>query len=104
MWVRLTHIPCNPDNAAELKRIYGQDIVPVVMQQPGLVEIFLMEPTTPDEPFVSCTLWQDKASADLYESSGVYKSMVDKARHLFSGPPTLTSYQAEVSRQDKRAA
>lgn len=103
MWVRLTHIHCKPDNAAELKRIYSQEVVPVVMEQPGLVEVFLMEPTAADEPFVSCTLWQDKANADAYEAQGVYKTLVDKVRHLFSDPPTLTSYQAEVSRQQKAA-
>ena len=40
----------------------------------------LLEPVDGSGEFISFTSWQDKADADVYESSGKYKELVAKYR------------------------
>ena len=50
----------------------------------------LLEPMDSTE-YISLTVWQNKADADVYESSGKYKELVGKIKGLI-GQPVLKSY------------
>ncbi len=41
------------------------------------------------------TVWDDQDDADAYQSTGTYKSLVDKVRGFFNGDPVLKVYHAE---------
>jgi heme-degrading monooxygenase HmoA len=91
-WVRLTYFKLQPEKVEEMKKIYHEEIVPMVRDQWGNVDIFLLEPVEEEDEFISCTMWESQADGDIYEASGVYGEAVEKIRHTFMGPETLMSY------------
>jgi heme-degrading monooxygenase HmoA len=92
-WIRLTYFKLQPEKVAELKKIYYEELVPVVREQWGNVDAFLLEPIDKEDEFISCTMWESQADGDIYEASGVYGEAVDKISHTFAEPATLKSYE-----------
>ncbi len=99
MWVRVTSIRVNADKVAEMRKIYTEEIVPVVKQQQGNKGIYLLEPPVGEGEFLSCTAWETKEDSVAY--GGKYKGLVDKIRHCLTGEPTLKEY--EVKQQSAAA-
>lgn len=95
MFVRLTFCTFAPEAIAEVKRIYGQDIAPVVMQQKGNMGILLLEPLDKADDYVSVSRWSTRADADAYENAGLYKSLVGKLAGYLTKEPVLRCYEAE---------
>ena len=94
MWVRLGSFPIKPDQAANLRATYNGAAVPKVRAFPGNRGCLLLEPPSTDEPFVVITVWDDRASAELYETSGAAAEVVALVRGFFAGPPTLRWYES----------
>jgi heme-degrading monooxygenase HmoA len=92
-WVRLTYLKIQPEKAEEMKQIYHEELIPTAKAQWGNVDVFLLEPVEEEDEYVSCTVWESQADADIYESSGVYGENVDKIRHTLAGPTVLKSYE-----------
>ena len=90
MVVRLTHFNVSADQSEDVKKIYNQEVVPELKKQQGHVNVMLLEPMDSTE-YISMTVWQNKADADAYESSGKYKELVGKITGLI-GKPDLKSY------------
>jgi heme-degrading monooxygenase HmoA len=95
MIVRLTYLNFLPQRAEEAKKIYNEEVVPVVRKQKGSIDCKLMEPADKADDYISMTTWETKADADAYHSSGVYKELVNKVRSDFSKEPVLKIYSAE---------
>ena len=94
MWVRVGSFLVKPDQAANLRRTYNEQAVPKVRAQSGNLGCLLLEPNVESEPFLVITVWQDRAAADTYESSGAAKEVVSLVSAFFAGPPTLRSYES----------
>jgi heme-degrading monooxygenase HmoA len=92
MFVRLTHIHLLPEGVEEVKKIFFEEIAPIVRQQPGCRDIMLLEPVDKQDAYLSCTMWQTKADADAYEARGLYNEMLNKAKDKFTKPPLLKAY------------
>jgi heme-degrading monooxygenase HmoA len=94
MIARLTYFGIRANDVEDVKKIYNEECVPVIKKQKGNVGAWLLEPTNPDDDFISLTEWLSMADADAYETSGTYKSLVDKVRNKFRGNPVLKTYTA----------
>ncbi len=94
MVVRLTHFNVSTDDTDEVKKIYNQDVVPEVKKQKGNTNVMLLEPVDGSGEFISVTVWESKADAEAYESSGKYKELVAKIKGKFTGQPILKSYNS----------
>jgi heme-degrading monooxygenase HmoA len=92
MFVRLTHLQILPEHEKEATKIYNEQVVPVVKQQKGNVDIMLLHPETETGDHISLTSWERKEDADAYEQSGKYQELVSMVKHTFSKAPTLVSY------------
>jgi len=99
MWVRVTSISVKSDKINEMRKIYSEEIVPVVKQQHGNKGIYLLEPAAVEGEFLSCTAWETKEDAVAY--GGKYKGLVDKIRHTLAGETRLKEY--EVKQQSAAA-
>jgi quinol monooxygenase YgiN len=97
MWVRVGSFPVKPDQVENLRRTYNEQAVPKVRAYPGNRACLLLEPTAEGEPFLVMTVWQDRAAAESYESSGAATEVVSLVRAFFAGPPTLRSYESASS-------
>ena len=58
MIVRLTFISFLPQNVEQAKRIYNEQVVPVVRKQKGNLDCRLLEPTEKGDEYISMTTWE----------------------------------------------
>ncbi|HYC29237.1 MAG TPA: antibiotic biosynthesis monooxygenase family protein [Chitinophagaceae bacterium] len=95
MFVRLTFVKFTPESVKEAKRIFLEDVVPVVRKQKGNISIRLLEPTELSDDFISITEWTTKADAEAYETSGTYRQLVALLNNYFTKKPVLKTYHVE---------
>ena len=95
MFVRLTFFDFLPDQVDNAKRIFNEEIIGTVKAQKGNIGIWLLEPTDKNEGYISLTEWATEADAELYQSSGVYKKLVDKVKGMYRNKPVLKTYTVE---------
>lgn len=95
MFLRFTYFQSSPDTISQARKVYEQEVVPVVMQQKGIIAIRLLEPTNPSDDYISMTEWESKEAAEAYEASGTYKAMVSKLNAFITRPPVLKTYEAK---------
>ena len=92
MFARLTFISVQPESIEEVKRIYNEELAPVVKSQKGNVGAWLLEPTDSTDDFISLTEWISEAEANAYESSGTYRELVDKLKDKYKNKSVLKTY------------
>jgi quinol monooxygenase YgiN len=92
VWVRLTFGKVKLDKADELRKIYYEELIPIVKARKGCIDIFMMESVETPGELISLTSWESKADGDAYESSGTYQEMLKRVQHTFAETPTLKSY------------
>ena len=95
MIVRLTYLSFLPQNLDQAKRIYRDQVVPVVRTQKGNLDCRLLEPMEKSDDYISMTTWETKADADAYHNSGTYRDLVEKVRKDFAKDPVLKVYTTE---------
>jgi heme-degrading monooxygenase HmoA len=96
MFARETFIKVQPGKIDELRKIYAEQVVPVIKKQQGIVNLYLLEPSErSDNQYISLTLWNTRADAERYEKSGTYSQLVDKIKGTFEGPSTLKSFEIQ---------
>jgi heme-degrading monooxygenase HmoA len=95
MIVRLTYLSFLPDNLVQAKTVYHDVVIPTVRNQKGNIDCRLLEPIDKNDEYISMTTWETKADADAYETSGVYRDLVNKVRKDFAKPPVLKVYVSE---------
>lgn len=84
MYVRIVSMKIQTDKMEEFKKIYLETIIPALKKTEGCRYVFLTESINEKNEFISVTIWDDKKYADVYESSGSFKELVEKIRHTFS--------------------
>jgi len=94
MWVRVGSFLVKPGEGPALRSTYNEQAVPEVRAFPGNLGCLLLEPTTEGDSFQVITIWEDRAAADRYESSGAAAEVVALVRRFFAGPPALRSYES----------
>ena len=95
MIVRITYLSFLPEKIDEAKKIYHNELAPVVKRQPGNFDCRLLEPVDISDDYISMTVWDNEEDADAYQASGIYKELVDKVRALYSENPVLKVYTTE---------
>jgi heme-degrading monooxygenase HmoA len=98
MIARLTFFGVHPQDVEELKKIYNEEIVPVIRAQKGNMGAWLLEPKDEADDYISLTEWLSSEDADAYESSGTYRTLVSKALSRFKSGPVLKTYSAVDSK------
>ena len=98
MFALLTFLSIDPDKIAEVKKIFTEQIVPVVKSQKGNIGIWLLEPVNSGDEYVSLTEWTSKADAEAYEAGGTYKTLVDKVKDAYTKKPVLKTYNIAESK------
>src|SRR5689334_13254388 len=95
MIVRLTYLSFVPENLVQAKATYHEEVIPTVRKQKGNIDCKLLTPMNENDEYISMTIWETKADADAYESSGLYRELVNKVKKDFSKAPVLKVYMSE---------
>ena len=98
MFARLTFISIKSESVGDLKRIFNEEVIPVVRNQKGNIGIWLLEPTNSADDFISLTEWVSESEANAYESSGTYRTLVDKLKDKYKNKPVLKTYNVAESK------
>jgi len=98
MFARLTTIEVDPKKSSEMSKLFNAEIVPVVRDQKGLIDIMLLEAADGSGEFISMTTWKSREDADTYEKSGTYRQLVDRLKSHYTAKPTLKVYNVQESR------
>jgi heme-degrading monooxygenase HmoA len=92
MFIRLTFFDFQLQHLDEVKKIFNEEVVPVVKAQKGNLGVWLLEPTNAMDQFISLTEWTTEVDAQTYQHSGVYKQLVDLLKDKYSSNPVLRTY------------
>ena len=95
MVVRLTYLNFLPGKVEMAKKIYNDELVPVVKRQKGNLDCRMLEPLDTADDYISMTVWNNKDDADAYQASGTYKQLVERVQALYSKNPVLKVYSTE---------
>jgi heme-degrading monooxygenase HmoA len=95
MWVRLTSFTPQPDKVDDLRKTFRENLMPAIKSQQGIIDAYLLEPAGGQGEFISLTMWENRESADAYDSGGTYGKLVGHISQLFTGAPTLRSYEVK---------
>jgi quinol monooxygenase YgiN len=84
LYVRIVSLSIQEGKQDDFKKIYTNEIIPALLATKGCRYAYLTQSVQDDNGFISVTIWDSKNDADLYESSGKFKDLVDKVSHTFS--------------------
>lgn len=95
MHARVTTVAIDTAKIAEAVTIYDANIGPSLAANKGFRGALLLTDAKTGEG-ISISLWDTEADGVAYESSGSYRAQVDKLRALFTGAPSLKTYEVGV--------
>ncbi|HSD64377.1 MAG TPA: antibiotic biosynthesis monooxygenase [Ignavibacteriaceae bacterium] len=84
LYVRIVSLSIQKGKEKEFKQIYTDEIIPELLSTQGCQYAYLTQSLQDPDSFISVTIWDSKEDAELYESTGKFKELVDKASHTFS--------------------
>jgi quinol monooxygenase YgiN len=82
----------------DFRKIYNEEIVPVVKKENGNIGAWLLEPTNSAEDFIWLTEWGSEEDANAYESNGTYKMLIDKIKGMYTIKPVAKAYHIAESK------
>lgn len=94
MFFRFGSFDVKAGQAQALRAAYYEHAAPKVRACAGNRGCGLLEPINETDPFVVVTIWESRAHAEAYESSGSAAEVVALVKEFFAGPPKLSSYES----------
>ena len=98
MFVRLTFFKLAPGKSREVRKIYHEQIMPLVKKQKGNLSARLLEPTNRADDFISITEWKTRADAEAFGNSGKYEKLLAHLEPFLTKEHVLKNYLVEEVR------
>jgi heme-degrading monooxygenase HmoA len=83
--LRILSLKINTGYKEEFIRIYYSDILPELKKVEGCLFAFLLDNSENDGEMISLSIWDHTEAVDQYETSGPYKSFLEKVDHTLGG-------------------
>jgi heme-degrading monooxygenase HmoA len=104
MYARLTFTKTSREHSEIIKKIFNEEVIPVVRTQKGNVGCWLLEPTNDNDDYISLTEWRTHKDADMYEATGTYRMLVEKVKNYYIAKPVLKTYNVTELKMPSTAA
>jgi quinol monooxygenase YgiN len=78
MYMRFLRLRAREEKLPELKRFYVEQVLPALQVTEGCVYAALLQQTVLPDECVSLTLWRDRETPSTYESTPVYKRLLQR--------------------------
>ncbi len=96
MYTRVVQAQIRRDKINDLRTTLDSTVLPVVRQQPGLVDI--IEACDPDTgKFYCMTLWRTREDADRYGNGPVFQKHAELLTPFAEGQPSIETLPVETS-------
>lgn len=79
MYMRLVQVKVKPDRLGEQRRMYDEEVIPVLQKVPGCLFANLIESEHHPGECISMTLWHSREEAEQYERSGTFHELLRRA-------------------------
>jgi heme-degrading monooxygenase HmoA len=97
MYVRMTFFKVKDGTMSDLRDLYNKEVIPAHKGHKGVRFVHLLESLDNNDEGISVTAWDTKADVDAYEKSGDYERLVGLFNTMYSGEPSLKSYEVTAS-------
>jgi hypothetical protein len=96
MFARIVEFIPKLEKKEEFVKIVRNEVLPILKNQPGFLEILPFVPETKTEKMITVTLWAEKRDAERYERE-VYPKVEEILRPYLTTPVTFKHYNVETS-------
>ncbi|MFB3813294.1 MAG: antibiotic biosynthesis monooxygenase [Terriglobales bacterium] len=103
MYARVIDCKIIPDREAEFNSIFRNEVLPLLQQQPGFVDLLDLHSDTEPGRLVCLSLWNTKADAERY-AHDVFPSIDAKMRPVVLLGPGIRTFNVETSTFHRIAA
>ncbi len=97
MYVRMTFFKVIDGKMDALRELYNKQVIPAHKNHKGIRFVHLLESLDNANEGISVTAWDTKADLDAYEKGGDYEKLIGLFNEMYSGMPTLRSYEVTAS-------
>ncbi|MFZ5868835.1 MAG: antibiotic biosynthesis monooxygenase family protein [Thermodesulfobacteriota bacterium] len=97
MYVRMTFFKVQPKRMDELRDLYNREVIPAHKSHKGIRFVHLLERLDNPDEAISITAWDTRADVEAYEKSGDYERLIGLFKEMYSGEPSLRSYEVTAS-------
>lgn len=97
MYVRMTFFKVKDGKMDDLRELYNKQVIPAHKNHKGIRFVHLLECLEEMNQGISVTAWDTKADLDAYERSGDYERLVALFNEMYTGTPSLQSYEVTAS-------
>ena len=96
MFARIVDLLPRTEKRQEFLKTIRVEVLPILKQQPGLLEILPFVPEMENEKILMVTLWAERRDADRYVRE-VFPKVSDIVRPYLLSPITARQYKLETS-------
>ncbi len=96
MFARVLEVPIYAEKKNELIKTVRREIVPILKQQPGFLDVLPLFPEIENEKVLAISLWTDKRYAEKFEKESFAK-VEEIVKFFLTGPVTLKVYDVETT-------
>ena len=94
MFCSISQFQALPENLEEIARIFKVQYIPIVSQQPGFKENYLL--TRPDGRFIIINNWDTKEQAGEWFKNAEYQNIIFQLRPLLKSAESPEGYKIEA--------
>lgn len=84
MYLRVVSVKIRPGKMEEFRKIYTEEIIPVLHKVKGCRYAYLSESTEEKDEVLCITIWDNKQDVDDFEGNGLFAELKGKVEHTFS--------------------
>lgn len=96
MFARIAEFIPKVGTKEELIKVVRKEVLPILKEQPGFLEMLPFFPESTTEKTFTVTLWTEKKEAERYEQT-VYPKVAEIVKPYLSTPITFKHYVVETS-------
>lgn len=96
MYARITQFNAKPGEGANLSQAMRERGLPMLKQQPGLIDTLALSSDTDPNQFVGVTIWKSKEDAERF-LAGAAQQMLQSVRPLLQSEPNIRGFDVQAS-------
>ncbi len=101
MYTRYIELNINPDTYTEFKKVYENQILPLIKTQTGFLDTLTLKNENYPDKFISLTLWKTKTDAVNYQNNA-YSKVLELLSPYLEGIPRVEYFTVEYSTMHKQ--
>jgi heme-degrading monooxygenase HmoA len=95
MYARVVNVQFQKGKLEEAKRIVNESIVPVLKEQKGFKNQYLLTQQDTGKA-ISINLWESETDLTVFEKSPLYREILGKLGAVLAGPPAGEAYEISI--------